>query len=329
MSLDFNAGGDSELSATLHNRRAQIIDNIFDGTAFLNAMKTYGGVEVDSMGGVGIVRALQFQRQSSTASFAGSEAFTVPSEHDDHTSGNWPWASLWAHLTIPWDEETRNSGAAQLINIVNMKIDAAEVSLRDFLNEQLMQAQSSEARDMISLTEIIDIAPGGQPPRASVPNGGIDQSDSANAWVRNTFNDDNAAVTIARLRKIYNDASDGHDPPTFLCADQIAYEAYEDLQRAAMRFGSGGTQDAAPTHLLFKMTPIVWDPNIVLPSQTAVIYGINTKYHKLMFHVKGQFRTSNFIEHTDRAAKTAKILVMAQHFSTNRRRDFVLGCNNT
>ncbi len=326
MPLTFDAAGDAELSATLHNRRPQIIDNILDGTAYLNALRTYGGIEVDTTGGVGIVRGLRFEKNNSTGSFSGTDTFTV-AEQNSETSANWPWSNLWVHITIPWDEETRNSGMAQLINLVNMKIDGAEESLRDTLNLQLMQTQPPNTapglKDMITLTEIIDAIPTGNPPRGTVPLGGIDQSDSANAWVRNLADVSGGAFSMADLRTIYNQASDGHDKVTFILCSRGAYEDYENDQVDQIRYGSGPTIDAGADELLFKKTPMMWDPNVFVPADSQVFYGINTKYHKLLFHAKGQFATSDFIEADNGAYKVAKILIMANQFCTNRRRQFV------
>ena len=105
MPLTFVAGGDAELSATLHNRRPKIIDNFFDGTAYMNAMSTYGGLDVSSDGGIGIVRALRFEGNDSVGAFSGTDTFTIQ-EQDNETSGNWPWSNHWVHVTIPWDESS-------------------------------------------------------------------------------------------------------------------------------------------------------------------------------------------------------------------------------
>ena len=49
MALSFSVP-DTELSATLHNRRAEIVDNIFKGTAFMNALRRYNAVDTEDGG---------------------------------------------------------------------------------------------------------------------------------------------------------------------------------------------------------------------------------------------------------------------------------------
>lgn len=59
---------DTELSLTLHNRRAQVVDNIFRGTPFLMAMSRMGGVDTVD-GGLEMVRALRMSKNTTAGSF--------------------------------------------------------------------------------------------------------------------------------------------------------------------------------------------------------------------------------------------------------------------
>lgn len=323
MPLTFDGSGDAELTATLHNRRAEIIDNVFQGSASLKAFNDFGGVEVTGDGGIGIVRPVIATKNGTADSFSGFDTYSITPQ-DNETSVNFPWASLWVHIALAWDEETRNSGTAKLIDLVNMKADTAMLSLRDEFNIQLTQAQpASGSKDMIGLAELLDVVPTANPPRGTDSLGGIDQS--AQAWVRNQADDATGGFTVAELRAIYNTASDGMDPVSFLLANQTGYEAYEADQIDQIRYGSGPAIDAGATDLLFKKSPARWDPMIPdsLGSSANTWYGINTKYHKIYFHEKGQFEIQPFVWAQNGAFKVAKILVMSQMIHTNRRRGFV------
>lgn len=69
MALSFSVP-DTELSLTLHNRRAEVVDNIFQGTPFLNAMSTMGGVRTED-GGLELVVPLRLSKNTTAGSFSG------------------------------------------------------------------------------------------------------------------------------------------------------------------------------------------------------------------------------------------------------------------
>lgn len=322
MSLTFTDSGDAELTATLHNRRAQLIDNVFQGSATLKAFRDFGGVEVTGEGGVGIVRPVIASKNSTADSFSGFDTFSI-SPQDNETSLNFPWASLWVHIAIAWDEATRNSGSAKLIDLVNMKMDTAEMSLTDEFNIQLTQAQpASGSKDLIGLAELLDPVPTANPARGTDVLGGIDQS--AQAWVRNTTDDTGDAFALADLQAVYDNASDGMDPVNLILCSQGGYETYEQSQVDQIRYSSGPSVDAGASDLLYKKSPMRWDPMIPssLGSAAETFYGINTKYHKICFHEMGQFAVQPFRFAMNGAYKVAQILVMCQMIHTNRRRGF-------
>lgn len=312
-------GGDTELSLTLHNRRPELIDNIFTGTAFLNMMRARGGVEVDSTGGIGLVRALRFEKNDTADSFSGFDSFMLEVQ-DNETSAVFPWASLWAHVRIAWDEERRNSGQARMINLVNTKIDDAEMALRDELNIQLLQAPpGSGNKDLTTIRELIDSDNTFAEPARGDSIGGIPQNPASEAWWRNQIIDDNGnSMTVAQMNTMHNDVSDGSDTASFILGDQTSYELYEATQITNIRYAPADILDASFTALMFKQVPITWDPSVTTVNSLS---WINTNYTKLVIHSEGQFVTSDFIEPDDGASKTAKILLMAQLICTNRRRN--------
>ena len=67
MALTFSVP-DTELSLTLHNRRAEVIDNIFQGTPFLFAMSRFGGTRTVD-GGFEIVTPVRMSKNSTAGRF--------------------------------------------------------------------------------------------------------------------------------------------------------------------------------------------------------------------------------------------------------------------
>jgi len=69
MALSFSVP-DSELTATLHNRRNMVIDQVYQGRAFWNAMTSMGGIKNES-GGLELVTPLRMSKATAGGSFSG------------------------------------------------------------------------------------------------------------------------------------------------------------------------------------------------------------------------------------------------------------------
>lgn len=314
MALTFSVP-DTELSATLHNRRAELVDNIFQGTAFLSAMRRYGGV-VTTDGGLELVTPLRYAKNSTVGSFEGYDLLdTTP--QDTMTSARFPWRYNYATVTISWPEEKKNSGRGRLLNLLNTKIDDAEMALRDFLNREIMATQpAAGSKDLTSISELIDEDPTADPARTAA----IGNIGNANTWWRNKYTS-GGAFSIADMNAMWNDVSDGSDFPDFLFTSSTVYEYYENSQVGQIRYESTEMANAGFRALMYKTAPLVWDPQIGL---TDEIYYINTNYLKLEIHPEGDFITTDFIEPDNQAAKTAKILFMGNLTCSNRRREGTL-----
>ena len=236
---------------------------------------------------------------------------------DNETSLRFPWAYDYATVSVAWTETLRNAGRGKLIDWVRQKTDDAMMSLRDKLNVQLLAAQpAAGSKDPISITELIDEDPTADPARTA----SIGNISNSNTWHRNKATS-GGAFSIADMNTMYNDVSDGHDFPSFLLTSQTVFEYYENSQVGQIRYGNGREADAGFTSLMYKNTPIGWDPQI---GNTDEIYFINTNYLKLTIHSDGDFKTTDFIEPDNQAAKVAKILWAGNLECTNRRRQGTL-----
>jgi hypothetical protein len=310
MALTFSVP-DTELSLTLHNRRNEVIDNIFQGTPFMNMMSTMDGVRMES-GGLELITPLMFSKNTTAGSFDGYDILdTTPQENE--TSARYPWRFGYATVTVAWTEELKNAGRGKLIDIVNQKTDDAMMSLRDQINIQFLQAQpAAGSKDMNSITELIDEVPTGEPARASA----IGNITNANTWWRNQVIT-GGAFTIADMNTMWNDVSDGQDNPTWLLTSQTVFEYYENSQVGQIRYADSRVADAGFTTLQYKTAPIVFDPQI---GNTDEIYYINTKYMKIVIHEDGDFVTDDFIKPDNQAARTAQIKFAGNLECNNRRR---------
>ena len=315
MALNFSVP-DTELSLNLHNRRDQVIDNIFTGVPYMNALRRFNGLRQES-GGQEITTPLLMSKNSTTSSFSGFDILdTTP--QDNETSARTPWSFFAATVSVAWTEKLKNAGRGKLVDWVNQKTDDAGVSIRDALNIAFMAAQpAAGSKDPVSITELIDVDPTGDPPRTA----SIGSIGNSNTFWRNQ-NTVGGAFSVADMNTMYNDVSDGQDFPDFLLTSQTIFEHYENSLTGQIRYSNGErTGDQGFVELMFKNTPILWDPQIGV---TDAMYFINTDYYHLVIHTDGDFVTTDFVEPDNQAAKVAKILWAGNQECTNRRRCGVL-----
>ncbi len=310
MALTFSVP-DTELSLTLHNRRAEVIDNIFQGTPFLYALSRMGGTKTVD-GGLEMVTPIRMSKNSTAGSFQNYDILDTTPQNNE-TSTRYEPTGEYATISISWMEEKKNRGRGRLLNLLDQKIDDATDSLRDKLNIHLLQAQpSAGSKDPNSITELIDEAPSADPARTSA----IGNIGNANTWWRNKATS-GGAFSVADMNTMFNDVSDGSDFPSFLLTGQTPYEYYENSQVGQIRYQDTRMADAGFPSLAYKNVPLLWDPQI---GNTDEIYFINTKYYKLCTYQEGDFVTTDFVEPDNQAAKVAKILWMGNATCDNRRR---------
>lgn len=315
MALTFSVP-DTELSLTLSNRRAEIVDQIFKGTAFLNMMRMKGAVDTVD-GGLDLVGPVRFAKNTTFGSFDSYDILdTTP--QDTETSYKYPWAQDYATITLAWTEEMKNQGRGRLISILNQKIDDARDTIRDGLNIQLLQtAPAAGSKDPISLLELIQSAPTSNPARtASI--GSI--SGAAQTWWRNKFTN-GVAFSVSDMNTMFNTVSESVDPPTFLLTSQTVFEYYENSQVGQIRYADVKMADAGFQSLMYKQTPIIFEPVIGI---TDSLFFINTKYLRLQLMSGADFITTDFVSPNNQAAKSAKILWMGNLICTARRRQGTL-----
>ena len=302
---------DAELSATLHNQRAKVVEQVFTGTPFMMCMKEKGGVRTED-GGKRLDTPVQMAKNSTAGSFGKYDILDTTPQNNE-TTASYPWAYEYATVSISIQEEVENQGKHAIYSLLDQKIADAGMTLRDKINIHLMQAQpGADSKDPASLTEIVDNAPSADPARTD----SIGLIGNANTWWRNIATS-GGAFTVADMNTMWNDVSDGIEMPTFMLTSQTVYEYYENSLTGQIRYNDTALADAGFDNLMYKSRPIIWDAQI---GATDEIYFLNTDYLKFTVNSQLDFVTQDFVTPTNQAARTAKILVGCQLECNNRRR---------
>lgn len=345
---------DALLTSTLDNYRDKLTDNIFASNVLLAAIKAEGGYETRE-GGDKIKVPLMYGK-TPVASYSGYDVLdTTPA--DGMTSGFWDWRQISTPIAISRIEERKNSGQAQLFDLLKAKIQQAEMSIAEEINYQLHGKTPSSGtafsagnsgKDLDPLPHIVP-----KDPTASVTVGNVNQS--TNSWWRSRSIDgstngasatDSGAVTgfdlntwtelFMALRSGYNFASRGSGgAPNMVLTDQRGFEIFEAGLADKTRYTQVSKGSLAFDNIMYKAgCPMYWDEmtadleNAVDHTSasfaTSTYYLLNTKYLKFIVDSQTNFMTTPFTKPENQDAKVAHIMLYGNLTCTNRRKQAVL-----
>ena len=296
---------DALMSTTLQKYcEKALVDNITTSNAIFWSLKDKAYKPLD--GGEVIAVPIMSGLSGAVGSYSGFDLLNT-SNQQGMARAEFNWKFYYATITISGSDETRNTGEAAIINLLGGKVAQAEASLRDAMNTDLFAdgtGNGNKALDGLAIA--IDSAG---------TYGGVDRA--TYTWWQATETAVSGVLTIARLRKGFNDASSGgKDHPNLLISDQDEFEAYEGLLQPDQRFTDSKMADGGFQTLLFKQQPWVWDEN----ATAGVVYLVNTNYLTLYYHRTRNFNSTPFEKPTNQDAKVSMILWAGNLTGTNPRR---------
>lgn len=286
---------DSLFSQTLSNYNRTIVDNIGKTNGLFKKLMASPIYESES-GGTDIRIPLMYGINS-IDSYAGyDELSTAP--NDDVTSAVYEWRQLATQIVYNMTEVRKNSGQAQLVNMVKTKIKQAEMGIQEGFITHFLQGSGDGALAT---------------PRVSTVNGSysidplpklIEYSTTAqivgnvdastNTWWRNQTKTSSATTYEGLLKEMvnmYNNCGKGTGgAPDIILADQTTYEL---LQFAFyQKYRQVNTDPSFDfDNMKFMKSLVIWDekvPNVsagttdTTTASGGSLYFINTKF----FHVK-------------------------------------------
>jgi len=346
---------DALLSTTLMAYRDTMVDNIFLDSAFLAAMREFGGVDRQD-GGERIAMPLMHGKNDTIKSHEGYDVIdTTPQE--GITTAFYEWKELAGSVSISRKEERQNSGEARLINLLESKVKQAEMSMREELNLQLLQGtQDNSDTEFNPGNAGKDLNPVGyflRKDNTANPNSGGNVgniSASAESWWRHrtavadsastdTGNDFALSVSTyaglkVAMRRMHNFCARGSGgAPNLLVADQISFETYENALDVNVRFQNTRLADLGFETIKVKGSTMIWDEKVpsidtgdvaAATNFVGTIFYLNTRFMKIIFDSQTDIITTPFIEPENQTAKVAKILAMLNLGCSSLRKQGVL-----
>ena len=345
---------DSLLSTTLMAMRGTIYDNIFKDSAFLAYLRTTDAVKKQN-GGERIAYPLMYGQSSTVKSYAGEETLDTTLQ-DGNTTAFYEWKEIGGTIGITRKEERQNSGEGRLLNLLEVKIKQAEMSMSEAINKQLVLGTVSgttfvpgnNAKDLYPLGYFFRKLNGTNPTiggnvgniSASVTNDQGDTwwqhrtavLDSGTKDTGNTYaiNVSTYAGTNVAIKRLYNSCSrgSGGSPDLFL-SDQVSFETYENSLDTKTRYMNTKMADMGFDNVKVRGATYIWDEQVPsidtgdIPGAanfTGSIFALNTKFYNLVIDSETDIITTPFVEPENQTVKTAKILFMGNAAVSNMRK---------
>lgn len=293
---------DQIAATTLKAYRRKLTDNVFDTHPLLYWLKDKQRVRFLD-GGEKIVEQVMHTEGDTPAANGGAITDGSYGEWDDiaitpvetASAALYDWKSVAATIAISGLQEIKNNGEAQLVNLLEAKIMQAEETLKNNLSTMLWAASPTSATALTPLGVII-----GDHTDSVTTVGGIDCAavdNSGDFWRSHVV--DYTATLAANLdlrkvvRKAHNTASkNGPDKIDIVMSGQGAWEQYEEDLLPTVRRTQKGLADAGFANLEVNGVPWTWDAG----APADVIYGISSKYLKLVGAKQRWFKQSKFTE---------------------------------
>lgn len=294
----------------------KLVDNIFKSNPFLvylrKRIQTYDG-------GYKIVEPLIYGDIDGIKSYSLYDTITYDTNIPISAAEFEP-KNVVAPIIISKDEELKNSGDVQVLNMLKSKIRIVEETLKASLTSMLYSdGTGNSGKDMTGLAAIVS---------NTGIYGGIDRD--TYAWWRAKVSSNNpaspgtpASLDLDNMVRLFLSISDGNDQPDLLlCGIATWYEYYkavENKTQLTTQLGKTMANYGFQT-LEFMGKPIVADPNC----PEGKIYFLNSKYMKFRIHKQANFATTKFRPDDTRLARKQEILVTGNLTINNCRRFGVL-----
>ena len=283
------------LSSSLHKYRSTFVDNVFNKRPLLEHLRSNDRVDGTVDGGESLVEQLMYA-EGEADSYGERDTIDVTPQAT-LTAAQFPWAQVYATVTISGLEEAKNSGKARIVSLLNARTTQAEETKATRMNAMFFGTRggAASADDFLGLPTLIA-------PAATAAGGIVNE-----AWWASTVdsgvgnNGLDAAGLETALRDAYMATSNaGTETVDLIMTNPYGFGFYESTLTGQVRYEDTTKANLGFQSLMYKNTPIMWDFQCsggtegTVASDSASFYGISSKYLSLKFHKDRNFAMSSF-----------------------------------
>lgn len=344
------------LTTTLRNMQGKIRDNISRGNRFMAYWDSKGRVHKED-GGERVKVPLMHALNSTADIYSGYGTLdTTP--QDGITAAFYEWSQLSVSIAISRKEERQNSGKHKAISLLQSKIDQAESSAKEMLNNCIVAGRITASASLgrfLQRAGRLDSGALGPLPLAAL----IDSTPSRSVSVGNinggtySFWRNQAASSTAtsfagykqEMNNLYNTCARGSGGyPDLLVADQVSWETYFNSLHNQERYmvtdrrvvdvlgGMRGGDDL----LKFRGATMIWDevvPDVETNAEVVdavgtftagTVFFINSDTIDVSVDKETDWITTPMVRPENQDARVGQMLWMGTTGVNNRRKNGVL-----
>jgi hypothetical protein len=321
------------LSSTLYAIRDAEVDQLYRKTAFLDLVKSAGGIEYED-GGIKLQRPLSVVDHSTITQLATGYEPVSLAVSDVLKPAIYEWQDFVAPVLITRKEELENQGEKAIVKIVEARMKNVMGMFRRELNKQILAGTSTIMSNMSSLngfTLTTGFLEEGAAAPATQTNtvGGLSK---ATLNVPGWFNSVKAGTTAtinADLTALYQECNQfsPFGDVRAIIMNPAAFAAYKAALFTNERFMSSDKLDGGRLQLAFAGAVVEQDNE--MPDNTGgaakySAYLLNFEGIKMCFHSDGDFAVSPFEFIAGTTARSAQVYLKAQLIADHLRGSGVL-----
>lgn len=303
---------DQLISTTFDKVKPVLSDQITKETSLLAALNSRSRVTED--GGLTIRRPLMYALNDTVKSYSGYDLIdTTP--QDGFGYAEYQYRDFAGSLTIDGDTIRKNSGSAQIINLLQAKMDQLRLSIEDKLDSMLFADGSGNGgKDLLGLAAIID---------DSGVLGGIDSS--TEDWWKSVVVDTPVDLTttdgVKVLNNVYNTLGLNRSKVDFEFTTQDNFEAYEALALPNIRFSDLRMAELGFQTIAHKGAEVIFESRSPQPAGSGggYWYFINSDHLEFVQHRDAWMSQTEFVRPYNQDAKVMLVISMGQLITDNRR----------
>lgn len=327
------------LTTTLEKYRDQLSDNIFRSNVILNELLDNGNI-MRQDGGSEIIQPLLYGKNTTVQSYQDYEELKTEPQ-DGITAAEFDWKQIAGTVMISRAERRKNSGEEQLMNLFDKKVQQAEMTIKEEVNNQLINAFSAgnQGKDLTPIPKFIQ-----KDPSTDETVGDINQKD--HDWWRNQEASSSATTAKefkAELYSLYNACTRGatRSKPDLAIMDQATFEEYELALDEQKRYQDEDMADMGFENLRLKGARAVWDEVVPdVQNQTAFdvdsaydegsnpstgsVFFVTTDFLEFFIDSQTEFVSTDFEKPVNQDAFVSQILFMGELTVSNRQKHGVL-----
>jgi len=277
------------LATTIESRSGVVADNITNNNGLLRRLKSRGRQKLFN-GGSTILQELSFQSNGTAMYYSGAEVLNI-SPSDVISASQWPIKQAACAVTLTGLEDLQNSGDAQIIDLLDARLDVAEGSMQNLIQTGIYSdGTGSNGKQITGLQAQVVASP------STGVVGGIDRA-TWSFWQNQTFDfssDLGASASASNIQTgfntLYAKTSRGSDTVDLIVLDNFFWGLYEaSLQTLARIDMSKDMADLGFVGTKYMHADVILDGGIGGGVPTHSAWFLNTKYLFYRPHARRNF----------------------------------------